>query len=145
MQAALLSFCELLKAKIDLLAWLKDKESLEHFEPWFRTFVFNLSSAAARNLRVFSHFQPPQNPESPIDAFLQNVADYRSNEAGDRWHKMLAVLAPYPMRSRAVVLLLSHRHTWDEVAAILEISVDAARWAVAKHLKDLRRDFDVFR
>src|SRR5487761_1776587 len=79
MQAALLSFCELLKAKIDLLAWLKDKESLEHFEPWFRTFVFNLSSAAARNLRVFSHFQPPQNPESPIDAFLQNVADYRSN------------------------------------------------------------------
>jgi len=53
MQAALLSFCELLKAEIDLLAWLKDKESLEHFEPWFRIFAFNLSSAAARNLPVF--------------------------------------------------------------------------------------------
>ena len=144
MQGALVSFCELLRAKIDVLAWLRDKVSLEHFERWFRTFVFNLSSAAARNLPVFWQSQPRLNPDSPIDTLLQNIADYRSNASGDRWNKMLAVLARYPMRTKAVVLLRSHGQTWDEVAATLRISVEAARWAVEAYRDELRRDFTCF-
>jgi DNA-directed RNA polymerase specialized sigma24 family protein len=130
---------------IDLLAWLNDIKSLDHFEPWFRTLAFNSSSAAARSLPVFRRFMPRQDPGSPIDALLHEIADYRSNESGDRWGKMLKALARYPMDTRAVLLLRAHRHTWDEVAAILRISVEAARWAVEAYRDELRRDFDCFR
>ncbi|MGH7136506.1 MAG: hypothetical protein ACREHD_12255 [Pirellulales bacterium] len=47
LQDALLRFCELLRAEIDLLAWLKESESLDHFEPWFRTMVFNIKHVGA--------------------------------------------------------------------------------------------------
>lgn len=166
LQDALLRFCELLKAKIDLLAWLKEMELLEHFEPWFRRMVFNLSSASARNVPVFSprkarqrgdlsinalrSFLPvlpsaPRRPDLPLDELLQNLADYRSNESSDRWNNMLAALARYPMLTRGVALLRSQGHTWDEVAAILRITVEAGRWAVEACREDLRRDFASFR
>ncbi|MGH7136507.1 MAG: hypothetical protein ACREHD_12260 [Pirellulales bacterium] len=88
---------------------------------------------------------PRLETELPVDELLQNLADYRSKEPGDGWNKMLAVLARYPMRTRGVVLLRSQGNTWDEVAAILHITVEAARWALEAYRDELRSDFACFR
>jgi DNA-directed RNA polymerase specialized sigma24 family protein len=145
LQAALLSLCELLHAKIELLVWLEEKESLEHFDRWFRKFVFNLSNAAARNHSAFAHSQERQGPAFATDAFLEGIADYREKGSKPTFNEMLAILARYPEPTRAVVLLRYQSHTWDEVAEILCISVDAARWAVDAYRDELHRDFESFR
>lgn len=142
-QAGHVALCESLAVKVDFLAWLEAPQ--KRFEKWFRKFVSNLCNAAARKMAKPIGLGSRQSPDSPLDEFLQKLADYRSNESPGHWNRMLAVLRLYPMRTRAVVLLQAHGHTWDEVAATLCVTVEAARWAVEAYRNELCRDFAPFR
>lgn len=142
-QSAQLDLCAVLDAKVDLRGWLC--EPLKHFETWFRTLLFNLCHAAAREIGRQSSFEARHAAGEPVGERLEQIADYRGEQSGSELHEMLSILARYPEPTRSVIPLRAQGFTRNEVAERLGITVEAVRWAEIKHLDDLRRDFASFR
>lgn len=120
-------------------------DPVKRFKPWFRKMLSNFSNAAARKMSRALRRERLVDPQSPSDDFFQRLADFRDTGPGTRWQCMLVKLAHYPDLTRAVVLLLAHRHTWDEIAATLNTTVGKARQAVESYREELQRDFAEFR